>query len=400
VVAKLSAEPARPQLMRAMNEQILLDLIRRTGPLSHAELVQESGLSKATVASALTRIADTGLVHTVSRRAGRPGPAAALYDIRPQAGYVLGLDVGHEYLRGALVDLRGRDHARASMPVPASGSEPRIRDVITLADTLCADAGIDRTLVMQTVIGSPGVYDPSRDALDLVGSNRHWASPAALGELRDSFGQRLMMENDIDAAALAELRHGHGRGVGSFAFVSVGTGVGMGLVIDGHLHRGAHGIAGEIAYLPFPGGLGVDAVDARRRGEMEASASGAAVVRAAKRAGMTRERSAQAVFAAAASGNAAAAAIVSEEATLIAKTIGAIVLIVDPDLIVLGGGIGRAPGFAAMIETRLRTLTPITPPIKVTALGIDAVVDGCLVSGLARVWSTVADGRDRNGVER
>ena len=84
----------------------------------------------------------------------------------------------------------------------------------------------------------------------------------------------------------------------------------------------------------------------------------------------------------------------------IAKTIGAIVLIVDPDLIVLGGGIGRAPGFAAMIETRLRTLTPITPPIKVTALGIDAVVDGCLVSGLARVWSTVADGRDRNGVER
>lgn len=398
-MARPSAEPARPQLMRAMNEQILLDLIRHTGPLSHTELVQGSGLSKATVTGALTRILDTGLVHTVGRRTGRPGPAAALYDIRPQAGYVLALDVGHEYLRGALVDLRGRDHSRASVPVSSGGREPRIREVISFADSLCSDADIDRNVVIQTVIGTPGVYDSNRDALDLVGSHRHWGTPSALAELRDAFGPQLMLENDIDAAALAELRHGHGRDVDSFAFVSVGTGVGMGLVIGGRLHRGAHGIAGEIAYLPFSGGLGTDAVDARHRGEMEASASGAAVVRAAKRLGMSDVTSAQALFAAAAAGDAGAAAIVAEEATLIAKTVGAIVLIVDPDLIVLGGGIGRAPGFASMIEARLRTMTPIKPPVKVSALGVDAVVDGCLVSGLARVWSAVADGPHSMGVE-
>src|SRR5947208_2513519 len=83
-------------------------------------------------------------------------------------------------------------------------------------------------------------------------------------------------------AAVAEREHGHGRDASTFAFVSVGTGIGMGLVLDGKLHRGAHGAAGEIAFLPLTDG-DLDPRDAQRRGALESAASAAAVVRAARR---------------------------------------------------------------------------------------------------------------------
>ncbi len=162
----------------------------------------------------------------------------------------------------------------------------RIQELSDLAATLAADAGITAGQLTQTVIGSPGVYDARLDALTLTGRLSGWDSPATLAALRDRFGPSLMIENDVDAAAMAERVHGHGRDVDSFAFVSVGTGIGMGLVLDGKLRHGSHGVAGEIGYLPFTEGSGSDQRDARKRGGFDASASAAAVVRAARRAGV------------------------------------------------------------------------------------------------------------------
>src|SRR5262249_1474339 len=171
-----------------------------------------------------------------------------------------------------------------------------------------------------------------------------WDRPAVVERLREVFGPSLAVENDVDAAALAERAHGLGREADSFAFVSVGTGIGMGLVLGGQLVRGAHGVAGEIAYMPLSGGAGTgpgrcrprggageiaympmsggagtDPEDAGRRGALEASASASAVVRAARRAGMRGQVSARRVFAAAAKGDERAAAVVAEEARLVAR---------------------------------------------------------------------------------
>lgn len=105
-------------------------------------------------------------------------------------------------------------------------------------------AGLDRAPVTQTVIGSPGVYDPTRDALALAGGLRGWDSPSVLPRLREAFGASVLIENDIDVAALAERAHGHGRGVDSFAFISIGTGIGMGLVLGGRRQCAPGSLAG------------------------------------------------------------------------------------------------------------------------------------------------------------
>jgi predicted NBD/HSP70 family sugar kinase len=381
-----AGQAARPQLLRALNEQLLLQHIRQLGPCSRAELARVSGLSKPTVSLALANVERSGLVREAGQRTGMPGRSAVLYEVRPEAGYVLGLDIGRQYLRGALADLTGAAIARSALRARASSASGRVAELVALADELCAGAGIDRSVVTQTVIGAPGVYDPRRNTISLAGELAGWGKPAVIEGLRDAFGRQLVVENDADAATLAERAHGHGRDVGTFAFVHIGTGIGMGLVIEGNLHRGVHGVAGEIAFMPISAGQGSDPQDARRRGALEAAGSAAAVVRAARRAGMRGPVSARRVFEAAQAGDERAAAVVAGEAELIARAVCAIITVIDPALVVLGGGIGQAPGFAAAVEAELRKLSPVTPEVRVSALGTEAIVDGCLAAGAELAW--------------
>ena len=380
--------PAGPQLIRAMNEQLVLGLIRRAGTLSRADVARMSGLSKPTVSLALTNMERAGLVRPAGTRTGVPGPAALLYEVRPSVGNVLALDVGSRFLRGAICDLAGTIRANATLPVESATGPQRVAELVRLAEKLYAEADIKRSDITQTVLGSPGVFDPRRNALILAPALPGWEEPTVLSQLRAAFGSSLMVENDIDAAALAEQAHGHGRGVESFAFLSVGAGIGMGLVLGGRLHRGARGAAGEIGYLPF-GDEPRRTRDARRFGHFEAGASAAGILRAARQAGMRRPVSARNVFAAAARGDERASQVVAHESVLIAQAVCAVAAVVDPELVVLGGGIGQATGLLDAVRHELRTLTPIQPELRASALGDNAVVDGCLAAGIDRAWEII-----------
>jgi predicted NBD/HSP70 family sugar kinase len=407
---------ARPALIRALNEQLLLDHIRVSGPCSRADLARVSGLSKPTVSLALANLERAGLVRLAGQRTGLPGRTALLYEVRPEAGFVLGLDIGLRYLRGAVADLMGEVRVRLSVPVHATTLGGRVAELVALADELCARTGITRAEVTQTVVGSPGVYDPQRNLMALTGGLPDWDQPEALAGLRAAFGPALEIENDVDAAALAERALGVGTEADNFAFVHVGSGVGMGLVLGGRLHRGVHGVAGEIAFMPLgrgprawagtDAGVGVgagtdvlddrvtagrdgviiDPAEALRRGTLEIAAGADGVVRAARLVGLDLA-TARGVFEAAEAGDQRAAAVVAAEARLVAAAICCVITVVDPSLIVLGGGIGRAPGFAEAVTTALAEIAPVLPEVKVSALGTDVVVDGCLAEAAAMAWT-------------
>ncbi len=97
---------------------------------------------------------------------------------------------------------------------------------------------------------------------------------------------------------------------------------------------------------------------------------------------MTAEK----VFAAAARGDAVAAGVVAEEALLVAKAVCTVITVVDPELIVLGGGIGQAPGFLEAVVNQVRMLAPVVPEVKASVLGTETVVAGCVAAGLDRAW--------------
>jgi predicted NBD/HSP70 family sugar kinase len=405
---------ARPALIRALNEQLLLDHIRTSGPYSRADLARVSGLSKPTVSLALANLERAGLIRLAGQRTGLPGRTALLYEVRPEAGFVLGLDIGLRYLRGALADLAGEVRASLSVPVHAATVGGRVAELVELADELCVRVGVTRAEVIQTVVGSPGVYDPQRNLMALTGGLPGWDQPEALAGLRAAFGPALAIENDVDAATLAERALGEGRDADNFAFVHVGSGIGMGLVLGGRLHRGVHGVAGEIAFMPIggnplawagtqasagngervtagPEGVIIDPGEARRRGTLEIAAAADGIVRAARRAGLTGPSTARGVFEAAAEGDERAAAVVADEARLIAAAVCCVISVIDPSLIVLGGGIGQAPGFAEAVTAALAEIAPVLPEVKVSALGTDVVVDGCLAEAVAMAWTRLIE---------
>ena len=267
---------------------------------------------------------------------------------------MLALDVGQQYLRGAVSDLAGirRSHgdgrgARGGRPRPGRRAGAASRT------SLCADAGVsagrhhpDRHRQPRRLRPRPRRTDPRRRR------SRAGTSPRVLTELRAAFGDALMIENDVDVAALAEQAHGHGRDVDSFAFVSVGTGIGMGLVLGGQLHRGAHGAAGEIGFLPLNRPGAGDSRDARRRGSLEAAGVGGR-----HRTGCAQGRHARTGDGArrlrrGRRGRRARRGRRRRDAVLVAQAICAVVTVVDPELIVLGGGIGQAPGFRDAVGGR------------------------------------------------
>src|SRR3954465_1340346 len=228
---------ARPRSIRTLNEQLLLERMRSNGPVSRADLASASGLSKPTVALALTSLDRAALVQHAGRGVGGRGRNASLYEIRSDAGFVLGLDVGREFVRGAVTDLAGTIRARQSISARSSSGTGRVRELAAFADDVLRDGGVERDgVLLQTVVGSPGVVKPDGSALRMAANLPGWERPAVLRDLRRLLGDGTTIENDVDAATVAERDHGHGRDVSTFAFVSVGTGIGMGLVLEGKLH--------------------------------------------------------------------------------------------------------------------------------------------------------------------
>ena len=147
-----------------------------------------------------------------------------LYEVNPEAGFVLAVDVGREFVRGALADLAGTVRSRGRRSVHAARSHGRVSELIGLAAELAEAGRGGPERHHRRRRGQPGVYDPGRDALTLAGGLPGWGHSTVVADLRGAFGPNMVLENDINLAALAERDHGHGREVDTFAFVSVGTG--------------------------------------------------------------------------------------------------------------------------------------------------------------------------------
>jgi len=383
--------PGTPSLLRALNERAVLELIRNNGSVSRAEVARRSGLSKPTVSQALTGLLGSSLVREVGRSTGRKGPGAVLYELNPESGWVVGIDVGRRWVRATLADIAGRIVARRDEHARARSSAALVHQIGGIAHALAGDAGLGWDQVTHATVGNPGVLDPSKGKLALAPNLPGWGKQGLVEAIQAELGTNTSFENDVNLAALGELARGAGRGVANFVFLWVGTGVGLGIVIDGRLYRGAAGAAGEIGYLPLGPGDPHDR-SLRRRGVLEEATAGAAVVHAARRNGV-RAASPKSVFAAARRGDAAAVRAVAEEAGRIALAIAAVAPVLDPELVILGGGVGEGGGDLLLepVRRELRGLSPFRPRLAVSELADEAVLHGAVAVALDAAQEEVFD---------
>jgi predicted NBD/HSP70 family sugar kinase len=257
-----------------------------------------------------------------------------------------------------------------------------------LAEQTVATAGISFADVVSKVVGSPGVPDPKTGALLHAPNLPGWGRKGLLEELAGALGPGLVVENDANLAAVGELTVGAARGAEVFVCITVGTGIGMGIVVNGQLFRGAHGAAGEIAYMPY--GL-PEGEEPPERGMLETEVSGHSVVQKAHALGLDA-KSAKEVFELARRGDAQAQRAVAEEAKQLALVVGAVAAVIDPELVVLGGGIGSNTDLLAEpLEAALRATTPLRPKIVAGELGETAVLSGAIAIGLGSAREVVFD---------
>src|SRR5262245_9775242 len=236
---------ATPPLLKHLNEQTVLDLLRTDAPISRAEISRRAGISKPTVSLALQSLVDAGLVREVDHDPGGPSYGAVFFEPVPEAALVLGLDLGARFLRGAICDLRGAIRARQDVEIADPDASSALASIEALRSSLVTATGLSGDLLDGAVVGVPGVVDGASGIVRLT-SVPGLDGMAFDAAVEAALGCPVEVENDINLAALGEHWVGVAQGVDDFAFLSVGTGLGAGLVLHGELHRGRHGAAGEL----------------------------------------------------------------------------------------------------------------------------------------------------------
>ncbi|HYX79558.1 MAG TPA: ROK family protein [Actinomycetota bacterium] len=360
----------------------MLEYIREMGPVSRAQIARGTGLSKPTVSLALAELDRGRLVREAGRSSGTKGPTAILYEMNPRAGWVVGIDVGKEVVRAVLSDLTGEVVARRDERARARSAASLIEQLGRVAHEVARDASLRWSQVTFTAIGSPGVFDPSRDQVVLAHNLPGWGRHGVVDALRRELGPNLVFENDVNLAAVGEQTQGLGKEVSDFVYLHVGTGVGLGLVLRGELYRGSHGAAGEVGYVPMMAEDPHEPTN-RRRGALE-SALGAIGVRAtARELGMRPPLTPARIFRAARRGDVVALRVTESIAERIALAVAAIVPVVDPELVVLGGEVaGNGDLLLEAVDRELHAVSPFRPRVEVSALGEDAVLLGAVATAL------------------
>jgi predicted NBD/HSP70 family sugar kinase len=378
---------ATPPLLKDMNERTVLDAIRAGAPISRAEISRRVGISKPTVSLALQSLLETGLVRETEHGGDGPSYGATFFEPVAEAAFVLGLDLGARFVRGALADLQGEIRARQDVELREPTATAALDDIAGLVASLAENAGVTLDVVDRVVLGVPGAVDGSeiRLAMNVAGLEGKGFADA----LDERLELPLTIENDINLAALGEQTRGVAQGVDDFAFISIGTGLGAGLVLRGELHRGHNGTAGELDY--FRAGLSEDLDPCA--GAVSAYARDLA---AGARTTLTPPYEPRDVFTAARAGDEVARQVVAEEARRIALHIAPIASVTDVRLVVLGGGIGANGDLLfGRVRALLAEWLPYPPRVEGSSLGDAAVLIGALSVGLRGALESVFVNRAR-----
>ncbi|MEU4576905.1 MULTISPECIES: ROK family transcriptional regulator [Nonomuraea] len=357
---------ASPHTARLINDRMAYEVLLSHGPLSRAELQQRTGLSRATVAELVDRMVESGLISQAGQaQTRRRGPNALLYGVVADRAHVAGVEVRPDRILVSVNDVTGHQLGTAELPQdPAAEPDRLVYDAITAALADARIGGLDGV-----VIGTLGVVDPVSGDVAYIQALPTWHSNLLPG-LRARLGVPVLVENEVNLVGLAEHRLGAARGHDTFALLSLGEGLGGAVILDGRLHRGRSGGAGELAYAPT--GVG--------GGRLNQLVDGPAVRALAARHGLPAGDAVEAV-------RQATPRFLDELAERVTVAAQGVCAVLDPGFVVLAGEVGRAggPALAARVEERLREATPLPTQVAAGTVEGDPVLRGAVVIALERL---------------
>ncbi|MEM6693929.1 MAG: ROK family transcriptional regulator [Pseudomonadota bacterium] len=258
--ARIDSVGANAERARSHNRQVVLERIRTAGKIGRAEIARTSGLSTQAVSNIIADLQSEGLIADLGRRSGVRGLPAVQYGLDPQGGFAIGIEIRPDAVLAAVLDLCGTSIA-STRAVLQGHSLSAVTDAVQRISREVIDlAGVPDTRVLGAGVVMPGPFEPT----GLGGAPSDlaiWQDVAPADWFSDALGFPVIVENDANAGAVAELVAGVAKGRRSYAFLYFGTGLGLGMVQNGRLVTGAYGNAGEIGHIPVPTATGPKALE-------------------------------------------------------------------------------------------------------------------------------------------
>jgi predicted NBD/HSP70 family sugar kinase len=360
-------------LLRRINAAVTLRALRDGQAVTLTQLVGDTGLSRPTVEGVIEGLVESGLVAEVEqgqdtgRQRGRP---ARWFRFRAEAGHILGIEIGVHVVRVVLADLAGEQVGSYAREVDeALDAEERLGAVRTTVAEVLRKAGVSRDSLWAVGVGSPGIVDKD-GSVRLGTAMPGWTGLDLGARLRRSFRCPVQIENDANLAAIAEHWQGAAVGMGDVVFVLAGLSPGAGSLINGRLHRGFGGAAGEIGALHL---LGQEATPERllsTTGKPLDPLDEAAVAR---------------VLTLAREGDEVAKVAMDRFLRRLVHDVAALVLAIDPQLVVVGGWAAGLDDVLEPLREQLALYCLRAPEVALSSLGEDVVALGALRLALDQV---------------
>jgi glucokinase len=382
-------------LMKGVNTQLVLRTIMECGPLSRADIAEQTTLSPPTVSRIVRELLDLGTVQTAGVSSGRRGTPATLIRFNESSAYVMGIDVGELKIRGALANLMGDSLAYAELPtLNEAGYYVTVNNLTKLIHKLMVEAGVDSSKLTTIIVGVPGTVDDEGTVIEAP-NIKGWVGFPLRGILANSLPCPITIENDINLAVLGEHWIGAARDKQTVAFVSIKTGIGAGLLVNGSIHRGAHHHGGEIGFMV----VSDQDLDESRKCHLEAQASAHAMGKKAVQAIRSGRCSIiskmiapdsevvemEVICQAALEKDPLAMELIDEQGEYVGRAVANLVNLFDPEITVIGGEFNHlGQVLLERIQQTVYKYVPFEPEIVLSHLGSQAVVQGALCQALKK----------------
>jgi len=373
----------RPPLLRQTNAEILLRLLRESGPCSKADLVRASGLSAPSVSNVVATLISIGLVETVGEGDSTGGRPPDILRFKAEHGCVAGVEITRNAIRFLVADLSGRELAQSETLIRKSTSTPHqiCRQIAKELRQLCGERRLARNQLFHVSVGVPAIVNVDEGTVLAFTALQNWnrvpLGPMLAGELKC----QVLVDNDTNLAAQGEFYSGAARGVSDFVFITIGEGVGAGVFLNGRIYRGSQWSAGEIGYLRVPD-ISREHPSIHKYGKLETALSASGILKSWSSSGPTMSGSKVTrvadVWDLAASGNAQAKRLLRQRATILAHAILDLALILNPSLILLGGEVGNHPTLLGEVNALLEGSEFAVLRVALGAMGISAVLLGAV----------------------
>lgn len=384
-------EKGTPFTMKEKNKRLILQCIQDDSPLSRSEIAEKLKISKPTVSSIVEELLQEEWIKEIGA-----GTAGAQGGRRPiqitfnhQARFVIGVDIGGTKTLAAISDLSGNLLATTLFYTQEEVQCGILHKVNMVAKQMLAELNIDEKKVLGIGIGVPGMTNV-KDGIVIDAPSLRWKMHPLKHEAEKIFPWPVFIDNDVNVAVLGEQWLGAAKGMSNVVLISIGTGIGCGMILEGNLYRGSSWAAGEIGYFV------TDIQQAKQKddpiysgyGFLDRHAGGAGIANKASQALKKQSNhplqekavlTAKDVFDYAKSDDPIALKIIEEVIDHIGFAIANVISIINPEVIILGGGISKsADWYLPRLEEIISQFASVPTEVKRSAFGSEIGVLGAV----------------------